>query len=33
MARYSVYVNKYRPKEYGAADFYLGQARTLTEAK
>ena len=33
MAKYSVYVNKYRPKEYGAADFYLGKARTLTEAK
>ena len=33
MARYSVYVNKYRPKTYGAADFYIGQAKTLTEAK
>lgn len=28
-----MYVNKYRPKTYGAADFYIGQARTLTEAK
>ena len=33
MARYSVYVSKYRPKTYGAADFYIGQAKTLTEAE
>lgn len=33
MAKYSVYVNKYRPKEYGSADFFIGKADTLTQAK
>lgn len=32
-ARYSVYVNKYRPSKYGSADFYIGEADTITFAK
>lgn len=31
--KYSVYVNKYRPKQYGSADFFIGKANTITEAK